>query len=142
MTHREEDVADVPLENCDPATGESDADRTAGSPTVRLPVDTTLEVLSDPERRVILHYLRHVPDGFATVEDLLDQLQAHYRSASNSVTSEPELRVRLHHSHIPKLTSSGVLDYDSRTGAVRYWSNERVERWLDVIRAEERQTRD
>lgn len=47
-----------------------------------------------------------------------------------------QLAVKLVHSHLPKLAEYGVIEYDPRSGTVRYRPDEQVETVLDALPGE------
>jgi hypothetical protein len=64
------------------------------------------------------------------------------RSSKGTVTGDDQLRdreqlaVQLQHTHLPKLADHGVVEYERRSGAVRYRPSEPVERVLDTLPGE------
>jgi DNA-binding HxlR family transcriptional regulator len=97
-------------------------------------LDECLQVVADRHRRRIIHHLRHEPTGTTTFDDLVEQISSR---ASDSKDGPPQnretLAVRLQHTHLPKLADYGVIEYEHRTGAVRYLSDEQVETVLDSL---------
>lgn len=76
--------------------------------------DTTLELCSDKYRRIILAALA-TEQRSLTVNDLSKTIfeynnQLKVVDASEEIRTETQLS--LHHSHIPKLESAGVIEYD------------------------------
>lgn len=72
-------------------------------------LDTIFTVLSDSQRRDILAHFSNSPNDTATVEELAVVLR-----------DEPDAETRLRHVHLPQLAATAMVDYDARTGAVRY----------------------
>ncbi|WP_227352759.1 hypothetical protein [Haladaptatus salinisoli] len=72
-------------------------------------LDTIFTVLSDSDRRDVLSHLADSPDDTATVEELAGVLR-----------DDPNAEIRLRHVHLPRLAATAMIDYDARTGAVRY----------------------
>lgn len=126
-------------------TGQDDnADETtsqAESPNqltnVTLSLDSTLELLSDYQRRAILQFLVETPDNTATINELVNNLAEQEGARTGERPGHNRVEASLYHIHIPKLADAGVIDYDARSKEVRYWRNDRLETWLDRIRAEE-----
>ena len=74
-----------------------------------LPTDTVFELLLEERRRYTLSYLsRRI--GAVAIEDVVDRL-AHREGAPTPERREA-IRLEFHHSHLPKLTDSGVVAYD------------------------------
>ena len=93
--------------------------------------DGALGLLSDGNRRVVLEYLRDRPDHGASFEELVTHLSRRAAMVEERDQRSARFEIALHHRHLPKLDDHGLLDYDGRSGAVRYHPNERVERLLD-----------
>ncbi len=84
-------------------------------------LDRVFEVLSDAQRRRIVYYLVESTDGFTTVEELCDVLDGDSRHTET----------RLRHVHLPRLEAMSIVDYDERTGAIRYSDDMLLEDILD-----------
>lgn len=67
-----------------------------------------------PYWRSVLQYFDDQEREVATIEDLTTYL--HDQDPS---IDESRILIHLHHSTLPKLAASGVLDYDPRTNTVR-----------------------
>lgn len=84
-------------------------------------LDTIFDLLSNPRRRFVLHYLK---EHGGPIE--LNELAARIASKENDVpvdqlTSQQRKRayVSLYQTHVPKLEEVGVITYDSDTGEIR-----------------------
>ena len=86
--------------------------RTAGS------WDADVEVLSDRRRREILSVLSE-SRGQLDIDELADRLAAADR-ASTGGADESDVRVSLHHVHLPKLASAGIVEYDPERRTIVY----------------------
>ena len=97
-------------------------------------LDSCLQLVADQHRRQVIHNLRREAEGTATFSDLVEQLSSR---AADSTDGPPqdreELAIRLQHTHLPKLADHGVIDFDHRTGTVRYQPDEQVEAVLDSL---------
>lgn len=89
-------------------------------------VDELLRVLSGGRRRVVLRALR-TRGGETTLDDLAADL------AESADLSESQVRIDLHHNHLPKLRDVDVVEYDPETGHVDYRRDQAVETLLDVV---------
>lgn len=85
--------------------------------------DETLHLLSHHRRRDVLYYLQE--HEVATAETLATEITANETGVSPSDVTpddrEPAL-IDLYQNHLPKLTDQRVVEFDRRSGAVR-WSS-------------------
>ena len=88
-------------------------------------VSRLLETLSHSLRREVLHYF----ENFGEETTSLDELVAHVDGRVPD-TDTDELRTALVHAHLPKLQTRGWLDFDPRTGAIRYHGHDSAEELL------------
>jgi DNA-binding transcriptional ArsR family regulator len=96
--------------------------------------DAYLRLLADQHRRLILRYLRSEADGTTTFADLVARLGGGDRAPGSDRPRDPErIAIQLEHTHLPTLADHGVVEYDRRSGAVRYQSDEQVEALLDSL---------
>lgn len=77
------------------------------------------DVLSDPHRRAVLHYLREFEDP-ADVDELVGRILAWRpdRNSSDGTPSDSE-RARLLNDHVRRMEAFGLLAYDPDRGTVR-----------------------
>jgi len=95
-------------------------------------LDALFEILADAQRRRILAHLDERDDDVATVADLRDAL-----ADGDASTGERErIAIRLHHAHVPKLAAAGLVEYDDRSGMVRYLGGPAVSDWLELARSD------
>lgn len=89
-------------------------------------VDTAMDLLADKRRRAALQYLAET-GGDATLTELAVEIAAQEAGAEPNAISDHgdvssrdrrSVRISLHHTHVPKLTSAGVVDYDTETETV------------------------
>lgn len=82
--------------------------------------DQLLDTLSHPIRREVVYYFeRFATDDTASIDDL----SAHVEEQV-PLTDLSGIRHALHHAHLPKLAERDWLDYDARSGDVRYYGHE------------------
>jgi DNA-binding transcriptional ArsR family regulator len=97
-------------------------------------LDERLRLVADQHRRRVIHHLRQEANGATTFDDLVDQVRERAPDAKNGPPQDrDELAIQLHHTHLPKLADAGVVEYDHRSGAVRYDPDEQVETVLDSL---------
>lgn len=96
--------------------------------------DSCLQLVADRHRRRIIYYLRSETSGTTTFEELVDWLYSSDADSENdSLRDREQVAIRLHHTHLPELADSGVVEFDYRTGILRYHPDEQVERVLDSL---------
>jgi DNA-binding transcriptional ArsR family regulator len=78
-------------------------------------LDTVFRALAHPLRREALAVLSGRDDGVARVEELTDELLD-----ASGAESTARLHAALHHTHLPALVDAGIVEYDARSGLVRY----------------------
>ena len=97
-------------------------------------LDRCLRLVADRHRRRIIHHLRQEANGTTTFENLVDKLHGRAPNAKNgSLQDREEFAIQFHHTHLPKLADHGVVDFEHRTGVVRYHPDEQVEAVLDSL---------
>lgn len=76
--------------------------------------DTVLDLCTDQHRRIVLAILTEERRSL-TVDDLTETIVKYNHQASMSDVSEDvldQVRLSLHHVHLPKLAQAGVVEYD------------------------------
>lgn len=100
------------------------------NPSASVPLDDVFEVLADRQRRHVIKYLLEC-DPPVTTREIADALQS--RDQVGSVEKHRELRISIHHIHLPKLDENGIVDYDSEANQVVDWENvESMEPYIDI----------
>lgn len=89
--------------------------------------DDIHELLADRQRRHALAYLHDKPEDVATREELA----SHVSSRHPESPSEEYVVAELHHVSLPKLEDAGLLEYDPRSGAVRFYGHPEIGHFLD-----------
>ena len=90
----------------------------------QLSQDTVFDLLSNPRRRFVLHYLKQA-DGPVRLSELAAEIAAIENEESvEELTSQQRKRtyVSLYQTHIPKLEDAGAVHYDAETGRVELGS--------------------
>lgn len=103
-----------------------------GSPSI----DATLEILSSPVRRDVIGHCSGASTQPIDIDDVADHV-VEARQEAGAVLDREEVLIALHHRHLPVLEEHDVIEFDRRSGQLRYWSVDRIEEWLERIRAEE-----
>lgn len=103
----------TPAEPLDSAGFEDDpllSDASLDGLTRRWLSETVLDD-ADYERLLVLQYLRRHPDSAFTPGDLADHLLGAEASGVHRALRREQLRLRLHHVHLPKLADAGLVSY-------------------------------
>jgi hypothetical protein len=82
--------------------------------------DTVFDLLSSARRRYILYYLRR-HGGKVSINDLAAEIASWENDKPiDELTAQEEKRVyvSLYQTHVPKLESQGIVEYDSETGMI------------------------
>lgn len=85
-----------------------------------LSIDKTYELLKNRRRRDVLEYLR-AHDGEVTLSDLAEHIAAWENSIEVSQLSSAQRKrvyIGLYQAHLPKMDSTGVIDFDKSRGTV------------------------
>lgn len=94
--------------------------------------DAIFDVLSSPRRRYVLYYLRR--HGATDILDLTGEVAAwEYDTDVEELTSQQRKRVyvSLYQTHIPKMDSLGIVDYDQDSGMVELTNQaDEIDRYL------------
>lgn len=86
-------------------------------------LEDNLRLIADQYRRLILQYLIYESSGPVSFDVLVEYLAEHVVAGSNRET----IRSKLHHDHLPRMADHGVVEYDPRSGSVRYHSQDPIE---------------
>jgi hypothetical protein len=111
----------------DPAADDSHRDRTTA--TTR-PVDgqsveahsiardDAFRLLQDGRRRAVLRFLVTTPSDGPYAVDAVAHVVAAVESGDPTAVDVERVRTALYHSHLPRLASLGVVEYDSERGRI------------------------
>lgn len=96
--------------------------------------DVLFDLLSKSRRRYALYALTRSEDGIADAETLADEV-AMLEAKLEGVTLDGSLREdvfeSLREKHLPKIADADIVDYDERSGIVRYWRQPTLEEYLE-----------
>lgn len=111
-----------------------------------IPLDTVFQLLSNQRRRYALYCLNRFPGSAIEIDTLVQHISGMETDSQPELTelgadtddAEPyrdtyhhKLAVDLLHKHLPKLETAGVIDYDTRSGMIRYWVHPSLQEWLE-----------
>lgn len=92
-----------------------------------------LIALANPERRRVLDHFVATQTEVAELEVLSCKVaRVRADGASESAPTEGA-RARLHHVHLPKLADCDLVEYDPRSGTVRYQPDQAVEELVAIL---------
>ncbi|MEF8851380.1 MAG: ArsR family transcriptional regulator [Haloarculaceae archaeon] len=103
---------------------------------VRPFIDDVFGILADWRRREVCRFFVETDADIASVDDLAILLAGcRPDDARGTPPAHDELVAALEERHLPRLDAAGVVDYDSRSGTVRYWGQPTLEKWLEHVAA-------
>lgn len=109
-----------------------------------LSFDTVFDLLSNRRRRFAIHHLMGLDDGTADVDEIAERIAAWERELIDAESdSDPDdsherrVLMTLTEIHLPKLADTNVIDYDVRSGFVRYWGHPVVEEYAEHVASAE-----
>jgi len=80
--------------------------------------ETAFELLADRRRRQLLAQLAQDGTGTQSTVDELARTLAEKQSKTEATHSVEDVKILLHHNHLPKLADAGVVQYDPQDGIV------------------------
>lgn len=97
------------------------------SPERRTRLNRLFTALAADDRRAVLRYLHSSGDDTASVDELIEFVHA----SDAQPDDRKQIAIRLHHAALPKLADLGLLNYDAKTGTVRYTGHPLLSELLD-----------
>lgn len=92
--------------------------------------ETVLSAVANDHRRAVLRSLQRLDGGEMGLESLT-------RAVADRLQTDPaqrrQIRVALHHNHLPKLDAAGLVVYSTERNAVRDTSGELGTKLLDTV---------
>ena len=89
--------------------------------------DALFRAMAEPHRRVVCRYLSARDEGVADFDDLVEHVVRRERARDDVEPEDVEpgdrrrqVEIRLYHVHLPMLSDAGVVEFDARSGTVRY----------------------
>lgn len=93
-----------------------------------------MKLLASRERREILDHFITTETEVETVEVLSCKLARLVADNGNGESPSTEsAKTELHHFHLPKLAEYDLVEYDARSGTVRYHSDEQMEAIVELL---------
>ncbi|GAB3034624.1 DUF7344 domain-containing protein [Natronobiforma cellulositropha] len=109
--------------------------RCASADPGRARIDEALRLLSHHRRRDVLYYL--ADHDLASLDALATTVVCRETGVSSERVDAAErdpVLVDLYHNHVPKLADCGLVEYDRRSGAIRWSASTPVETLLECSR--------
>jgi len=94
-------------------------------------VDDVFGLLADWRRRAVCLYFADESVSSTEVDTLATAVAQRGMGRVDDDTDESAVRDALVEEHLPRLDRAGVLDFDERSGSVRYWGQPTVEKWAE-----------
>lgn len=91
------------------------------------PRDELLTILADDRCRAILSHFQDSAADVATVGELVDEISKQDHGGAERAA------IQFHHSVLPRMADTGVVDYDARSTTVRYRGHPELEAMADGI---------
>lgn len=88
--------------------------------TARASRDRLLVAMSDHRRRRLIAYMDAAGAEVFSRDELAGPLLNDEIDSGSVREAEKRLKLELHHRHLPLMDGAGLIEYDSRSGAIRY----------------------
>ena len=121
----------------DETPGEGGGEVTDDTPLEEIPLslDAMLDILANPRRRLLLEYLRDVPEQTCSFEEVTKYIIKQIAVRNGEQPNHDTIQIDLQHHHLPKLADAGIIEYDVRSQTIRYRQNDRLEALADQVRS-------
>jgi|GEM_PF-2707927 len=98
-------------------------------------IDEVCALLADRGHRYVLYSLAEADESSISCTRLLELANAIQEAGSSADEAGPRIsEAELHHKHLPRLETAGVIEYDRREETVRYHETTPLRTWLDHAR--------
>ena len=117
------------IQSIDEGTGSSERERS-------LSPDTILSAVANEHRRATLNALDNASERTLEYDVLVDRVADRVRNEDprrESDEHQQRVRIALHHTHLPKLDEARIIDYEAKTGRVRFVGGELEQDLLTLI---------
>lgn len=112
-----------------PAAGDDEGPMGAESPAM----EDLLVALGHPLRREVLRYCAERSTRHMDLQSLADHLVVEGR---HDERDRERVALLLHHLHLPKLADTGLVEFDPKSGQVRYHPSDELEQLIGRIHGE------
>lgn len=104
-----------------------------GSTENGLTLDEMLDLLANHQRRCLLNCLQEEADPTISLDDAASYIANQIAGETGSRPNEDDVEVQLQHHHLPRLTDEGLVDYDTRSGEIRYHQLDQIETFHEHV---------
>lgn len=99
-------------------------------------LDTIFGLLSCRRCRFTLYCL-HDSTGVVELDDLVGDVTTMENNSGPGTVERGSVRMGLCERHLPRLDTTGIIDYDDRSGSIRYRGQPALTEWLEHARYKE-----
>ena len=99
--------------------------------TQAIGTDAALQVLADKRRRQVLLHLAK-SNGSTTIDELVEAVFTNTSSPRNPDEVQEQIKLNLHHNHLPRLQDTGLIEYDPSGQTIQYYPDDHVKELLQV----------
>lgn len=102
-------------------------------------LDTMFDVLCNARRRYLLYDLIARDEAVVELEAAVEAVTEYETEGTGTVTQSSwnEVKIALHHNHLPRLANTKLLDYDRRQGTIRLTEDAELEEWIEFAQSKE-----
>lgn len=118
-------------------TSPTDGDNDPRVETAPISLNAAFDVLAHHHRRELCRLLIEDEESTKAVSEITDHLCRQEVERTGEQPGQTQVEAALHHTHLPKMTGLGLVEYDPRSREIRYWPDERIETLLAVVDEED-----
>lgn len=102
-------------------------------------LNTMFDVFADSHRRHLLYHLATLDEAVVELEAAVDAVLEYEAARTETVDQSvrEDVKIGLHHNHLPRLAKTRILDYDHRHGTIRLTGDDEIEEWIEFARSKE-----
>lgn len=97
-----------------------------------LTLETVFGILEDKERRFLLYLLHGTDRRWHDLAEVIERIERHHDGCTDE-----ELWLSVVHTHLPKLSAAGLVQYDESDERVRYDGHPLLDEWLQRTRRQD-----
>ncbi|WP_224333757.1 DUF7344 domain-containing protein [Haloprofundus halobius] len=119
--------------------GNLDSDSVTRNQVVTEELNSVCDLLASPRRRYLMYFLLSLDDTVAEFEAAVNAVRT-YEAAGIGTDNPPpreNVKIDLHHNHIPQLAETRNCEYDRRQGTIRFSLSPALEELVEHARQKE-----